>query len=84
MPVHFLSSVPSLAFKASTLLASAWLLAACNAKVIDPIRLQAAPSAILERMANDPAPQTASYGVPDTSQVVFEPSAQTQTEDLTF
>lgn len=85
MQVHFFSSARTLAFKTSTVLACAWLLTACNSKVIEPIRLQSAPGAVSLPTASDQKePMVVNYGVPDTSQVVFEPIAQTQTEDLTF
>jgi hypothetical protein len=85
MQVHFLPSIPSIACKSGAVLLCAGLLTACNAKLTEPIRLQAVPNVIPLRIASDQKePVVLNYGVPDTSQVVFEPSAQTQTEDLTY
>jgi hypothetical protein len=85
MQVNFLSPVQSLAFKPSAALLCALLLAGCNAKVIEPMRLVAAPSTATERMASDMTePRAVSYGVPEASNVSFSPSAHEQVVDLTY
>jgi hypothetical protein len=85
MQVNFLSSVQAVAFKPGAALLCALLLAACNSKVIEPMRLVAAPSIAAMRMANDLAePRAADYGVPEASSVSFSPSAQAQVVDLTY
>ena len=85
MQVHFLSSVHSVSFQSSAALLCALLLAACNAKVIEPMRLVAAPSAASARLASDLAePKAAHYGVPEVSNVTFGTIAQELVVDLTY
>jgi hypothetical protein len=85
MQVHFLSSVKSIALKFSAALLCAVLFAACNAKVIEPMRLVAAPSAAATRLAGDIAePKATNYGVPEASSVSFITNGQDQVVDLTY
>lgn len=63
----------------------ALLLAACNAKVIEPIRLVSTPGSAPARMASDTAePRAVNYGVPGASSVSFSPNAHQQVVDLTY
>jgi hypothetical protein len=85
MRVNFLLSAQSIAFKPSAALLCAWLLSACNSKVIEPMRVVTAPSQAATRLANDLAePKAASYGVPDASGVSFNTNATDQVIDLTY
>jgi hypothetical protein len=85
MQVHFLTSIKSIAFKPSAALLCALLLAACNAKVIEPMRLVAVPSAAAKRLVSDAAePQAVHYRVPEASSVSFGPDAQGHIVDLTY
>jgi hypothetical protein len=85
MQVHFLLSVYSVSLKSSAALLCALLLAACNAKVIEPMRLVAAPSAASARLGSDLAePKAAHYVVPEVSNVTFSTIAQEPVVDLTY
>lgn len=85
MQIHFSSSVHFVSFKSSATLLCALLLAACNAKVIEPMRLVAAPSAASARLSSDLAePVAAYYAVPEVSNVTFGTIAQEPVVDLTY
>jgi hypothetical protein len=85
MQANFSIAIPTVVRKPSAALVCALLLAACNAKVIEPVRLVATPSLAPARMVSDLAqPGAMHYGVPDTSNVSFSPSAQEQVVDLTY
>lgn len=85
MQVNFLSPVKSSPLKPGAMLLCALLLAACNAKVIEPMRVVAAPNAAPARMVSNLAESTAAYyGVPEASSVSFSPAAQDQVVDMTY
>ncbi len=85
MQVHFFSSVHSVFFQSSATLLCALLLAACNAKVIEPMRLVADPSVASARLSNDLAePKAAHFAVPEASNVTFGTIAQEPVLDLTY
>lgn len=85
MQVNFFSSVRSASFQSSATLLCALLLAACNARVIEPMRLVAAPSAASARLSSDLAePVAAYYAVPEVGNVTFGTIAQEPVLDLTY
>jgi hypothetical protein len=85
MQVNFLFSDYSIASKPIATLLCALLLSACNSKLIEPIRIVAAPSQAATRLENDlAAPKTANYGVPDASNVSFITDAPDQVLDLAY
>ncbi len=71
MQANFPITVSSIVRKPGTALVCALLLAACNAKVIEPVRLAAEPKATY-------------YGVPEASSVRFITQSQDQVVDLTY
>ncbi len=78
-------TVSSVVRKPGTALVCALLLAACNAKVIEPMRLVAGPSLAPVGLASDLAePRATYYGVPEASSVSFITHSQDQVVDLTY
>ncbi len=85
MQVNFVPSVTSVAFKPSAALMCALLIAGCNAKVIEPMRMVTAPSLAPARSASEQAePGTTHYRVPEASSVSFIPNASEHVVDLTY
>lgn len=85
MQVKFLSSVQLFSLKPGVALLCGLLLMACNAKVIEPMRLKAEPSQAPRRTSSDlTEPKHTNYGVPEASNVNFVNDVQDQVLDLTY
>jgi hypothetical protein len=80
MALHFYKPVPAV-----SLLLCAGLLAACSAKVTEPVK--ATPAYHLTQ--SQPASQSSAYrpsdyGIPEAGNVNFQPDAQKPLQDLTY